>query len=172
MIENYNVFKGIKQVFESTYTALTDSQKEGYLWFVRKDTATTVGDIHFGAKQYSEVDTPIPNADIDSIWDDVMNGGQLTDITFTISGKSYQAESGMTFEEWVESEYNVVENPYTGKGSVNNGNFYVNRDKTSTIRITTGASEVYGVYLAGGTVVDSSTIITPNYAYRLQTVKV
>jgi len=54
MIENYNVFKGIKQVFESTYTALTNSQKEGYLWFVRKDSATTVGDVYFGAKKYAE----------------------------------------------------------------------------------------------------------------------
>ena len=34
------------------------------------------------------------------------SGGQI--ITFTVEGTTYQAESGMTWEEWVESEYNTV----------------------------------------------------------------
>lgn len=33
-------------------------------------------------------------------------GGNL--ITFTIEGTEYQAEEGMTWEEWVDSEYNVI----------------------------------------------------------------
>ena len=37
-------------------------------------------------------------------------------ITFTIAGKSYQAEGGMTWGEWVSSKYNTagcaIENPY------------------------------------------------------------
>lgn len=133
MIENYNVFKGIKQVFESTYTALTNSQKEGYLWFVRKDTATTVGDIHFGTKQYSEVDTPIPNATIDAIWDDVMNPGT---ISFTIDGLSFTAESGMTWSEWVNTEYNsdgayVIANGYVANGMLRG--YYVTYEGSSRV---------------------------------------
>jgi hypothetical protein len=34
------------------------------------------------------------------------SGGNL--ITFTIDGTEYQAEEGMTWEEWVNSEYNVI----------------------------------------------------------------
>lgn len=45
-------------------------------------------------------------------------------ITFTIDGTSYQAEKGMTWQQWVDSEYNVVANPYTGAGTINNGKWY------------------------------------------------
>lgn len=52
------LFKGIKQVKYSTYTAAED--KAGYLWFVRPDGAkpgdTGVGDIYFGSRHYAKVD--------------------------------------------------------------------------------------------------------------------
>ena len=162
MIENYNVFKGIKQVFESTYTALTNSQKEGYLWFVRKDSATTVGDIHFGSKKYSETDTPIPNATIDAIWDEVMTGV----ITFTISGATYQADAGMTWEQWVNSGYNVVADPYTGQGSVNNGNFYI---EYGIVRLKIGFMINPRVFNPGSFTneVGPQDIINADYAYVL-----
>lgn len=35
-----------------------------------------------------------------------VGGGNL--ITFTIDGEEYQAEEGMTWEEWVNSEYNTI----------------------------------------------------------------
>ena len=53
-MENYNIFRGIRQVFNSTFTALTSQEKDGFLWFVREDSATTVGDIYFGTKKYAE----------------------------------------------------------------------------------------------------------------------
>ena len=34
-------------------------------------------------------------------------GGDATIINFTIDGTSYQAEAGMTWGEWVESDYNT-----------------------------------------------------------------
>lgn len=42
----------------------------------------------------------------------------VTDFPFTIDGVLYYAEEGMTWSEWVESEYN------TGAWRVNNGNIH------------------------------------------------
>ena len=52
------LFKGIKQVKYSTYTATTAANKAAYLWFVRPDDAAdgTVGDIYFGSRHYGKVD--------------------------------------------------------------------------------------------------------------------
>ena len=35
-------------------------------------------------------------------------GGGSSLITFTINGTEYQAEEGITWGEWVDSEYNVI----------------------------------------------------------------
>ena len=39
-------------------------------------------------------------------------------ITFTIEGTEYQAEEGMTWAEWVESEYNTGDAEITSYGSI------------------------------------------------------
>ena len=45
--------------------------------------------------------------DINGILESIINGGgSATLITFTIDGTEYQAEEGMTWEQWVDSEYN------------------------------------------------------------------
>ena len=47
--------------------------------------------------------------DINSILESIINGGNTpTIITFYIEGIGYQAEEGMTWEEFVDSEYNVI----------------------------------------------------------------
>ena len=91
--------------------------------------------------------------------------GSVTLITFTINSKPYQAEEGMTWQQWVDSEYNVVEDPYTGQNSINNGNWYVSGNE---ICITDG-------FMSGGSVADASyVLVTPqevimaNYSYKLE----
>ena len=57
-------------------------------------------------------------------------------IEFTIEGTTYQAEEGMTWEEWVDSEYNnesyiiVNEQVYTSLGdkSITNGSDFISKD--------------------------------------------
>ena len=43
-------------------------------------------------------------------------GGSL--ITFTIDGVQYQAEEGMTWEEWVNSEFNISSNYYAEENKI------------------------------------------------------
>ncbi|MBP5456941.1 MAG: hypothetical protein J6Y37_10600 [Paludibacteraceae bacterium] len=50
-------FKGFRQVTKSFFDELSDSQKQGYLWFVRSnivtgDTETYDGDIFLGTRHY------------------------------------------------------------------------------------------------------------------------
>lgn len=51
------IFKGFRQVSKDYYDSLHDSEKTGYLWFVRSnivtgETETYVGDIFFGTRHY------------------------------------------------------------------------------------------------------------------------
>ena len=43
-------------------------------------------------------------------------------ITFTIAGAEYQAEEGMTWGEWVDSEYNVISAFISADGYLRCGN--------------------------------------------------
>lgn len=102
--------------------------------------------------------------DIQSALDAILGSG-VTLITFTISGDTYQAEEGMTWQQWADSSYNVVANPYTGQNSINNGNWYVSGNE---ICITDG-------FMSGGSVADASyVLVTPqevimaNYSYKLE----
>lgn len=46
--------------------------------------------------------------DINSVLESIINGGgSVSLITFTISGTEYQAEEGMTWREWVNTNYNT-----------------------------------------------------------------
>lgn len=69
-------------------------------------------------------------------------------ITFTISGTTYQAENGMTWEEWVDSEYN------TGGYIVSNDTIKLNGETTSD-----------RVLLGGGIIRSSDTIIANTKYY-------
>ena len=53
-------------------------------------------------------------------------GGGVTLITFTIGGTEYQAEDGMTWGEWCDSEYNTG-TYYVSAGL--NGNEYIENDE-------------------------------------------
>lgn len=66
-------------------------------------------------------------------------------ITFTIEGTEYQAEEGMTWAEWVESEYNT-DNYYINNGKIDNG---------------------YGQVTDSYSAVLGSAIINQNYSYGL-----
>lgn len=68
MAETKGQFKGIKQVTFNAYSEAVSAQTAaGYLWFVRKDTADTNGDIYFGTRHYgrfNENEVPKSGADI------------------------------------------------------------------------------------------------------------
>lgn len=86
----------------------------------------------------------------------------VTLITFTIASKSYQAEEGMTWQQWVDSSYNVVEDPYTGENSINNGNFFI---KDNMVKITTTLVSCPHVTDTSHTSVTPQDTIVANYSY-------
>ena len=76
-------------------------------------------------------------------------------IEFTIDGTTYQAVEGMTWAEWVESEYN------TGGYCISSDSVFT-QDASGThyLRQTAG--------LGGGALVDSSWSIDPEKTYTTQ----
>ena len=48
-------FKGFKQVFKSEFE--NEQDKIGYLWFVRENEDSKVGEIYFGSRLYSVCST-------------------------------------------------------------------------------------------------------------------
>jgi hypothetical protein len=46
-------------------------------------------------------------------------------ITFKIDGSEYQAEEGMTWEEWVNSEYNTINAYEDGSGHYIEANHFL-----------------------------------------------
>lgn len=69
----------------------------------------------------------------------------ITLISFTIDGTTYQAEEGMTWAEWVESEYNI--GGYYAYG------IYVRASNGRYLQTGTTNVEVSDVIIAGETVV-------------------
>lgn len=69
--------------------------------------------------------------------------GSVTLITFTIAGDTYQAEEGMTWQQWTDSSYNVVANPYIGAGTVNNGKWYADLESDMVYRYDPDGSGSY-----------------------------
>lgn len=85
-----------------------------------------------------------------------MGGGNDTSknlITFTIGGVEYQAEEGMTWEEWVNSEYNSTKKFYINILSV-----YTNHDLFLTM-LKVGYDYGHSVYI--------TEVIANNYNYTL-----
>ena len=52
-------FLGIKQVFFSEYSGLTQAQKIGYLWLVRNGEGSNSFDIYFGSRKYGSNDLSV-----------------------------------------------------------------------------------------------------------------
>ena len=75
-----------------------------------------------------------------------MRGGNL--ISFTIDGTQYQADEGMTWEEWCNSDYNVNNYEYDEWG----------------VYYNVGASYLMLFYSRGG-IVGVSDIIIATHAY-------
>jgi hypothetical protein len=83
--------------------------------------------------------------DINSILESIINGS-LSLITFTIAGTEYQAEEGMTWVDWVGSEYN------TGQFIIQGAYIGLNGELVSD---------------AGGALIQNSSIIESNGEYNL-----
>ena len=97
---------------------------------------------------------------ISSALNGLANGGSGDEepalISFSISGTEYQAEDGMTWGEWVESEYNTGNVGVTTSGDVYLGSAtrlistdgkYANRVKPTTVII---ADQAYAIYSNSG----------------------
>lgn len=68
------------------------------------DTGDVIDDVTVNYATTAYVDGLV--GDINSILESIINGvGSISLITFTINGTQYQAEEGMTWGEWVNSEY-------------------------------------------------------------------
>lgn len=69
------------------------------------DTGDVIDDVNVDYATKTYVDGLI--GDINSVLESIINGVGILLITFTIDGTEYQAEDGMTWEQWVNSEYNT-----------------------------------------------------------------
>ena len=71
------------------------------------ETGDVVDDVTIDYATTAYVDELV--GDINSVLESIINGGSnITLITFTIGTSEYQAEEGMTWSEWVNSEYNYA----------------------------------------------------------------
>lgn len=98
-------------------------------------------------------DEALTSSEIQDIWDGVMGG--VTLISFTILGTTYQAEDGMTWGEWVESEHNTG-----GYQPYQNG---------TTIHITQNGDPQSTVTGNGGVFVNPTDAIIDDASYSLTT---
>ena len=80
------------------------------------DTGDVIDDVTVNYATKSYVDGLV--GDINSVLESIINGGGgISLITFTIEGTEQQAEEGMTWGEWVDSDYNTfnyIVNDYYG----------------------------------------------------------
>lgn len=56
-------FKGFKQVFKSEFEALPNKNKVGYLWFVRENINSEMGEIYFGSRLYGKCSADVDLSD-------------------------------------------------------------------------------------------------------------
>lgn len=130
----------------NSYTEMTIflSSETGYITL--RYGLTTVYDSDNGwVDENYKTFKPSESASVYYTFDEYLNQNEASpEITFTIAGTSYKALSGMTWGEWVESEYNT--GGYNTWTSVS-GHVYVQRPyDTGTayaLRIYNGDSPVY-----------------------------
>lgn len=86
--------------------------------------------------------------DIQSALDAILGSG-VTLITFTIEGTSYQAEEGMTWQQWVDSSYNTGGWNINSHSEVSNSTYtgFVNNVNSQDVII---ANNNYTIYVGGG----------------------
>lgn len=78
--------------------------------------------------------------DINSVLESIINGRSIVSlITFTIGGDEHQAEEGMTWEQWVDSEYNTYNYIISGELVLSHGGMsYVDTVTPSDIILNNG----------------------------------
>ena len=76
-------------------------------------------------------------------------------IAFTLNGTEYQAEYGMTFGDWVDSEYNTI-----------NAKLVDNNDTNHTLLVKTEADKIF---MYNGSFINSKTPVTDGLAVTLST---
>jgi hypothetical protein len=69
-------------------------------------------------------------------------------ITFTINNVEYQAEEGMTWEEWVDSEYNSTKEFYISNNNIFGGPYKIKYDGSRSVLITDIITNNYNYILA------------------------
>lgn len=79
------------------------------------DTGDVLDDVTVNYATTAYVDGLI--GDINSVLESIINGGGVKMINFTFQGTEYQAEEGMTWERWVDSDYNTI-NAYVDDGFI------------------------------------------------------
>jgi hypothetical protein len=110
------------------------------------DTNDVVDDVTVDYATKTYVDGLV--GDINSVLESIING--VTLITFTVDATEYQGEEGMTWGEWIDSEYNV------------NRRFSIEEFGTSIIE-----SDSYSYVGTAEDFVYASDIIQENYNYLL-----
>ena len=104
------------------------------------DTGDVVDDVNVSYATTAYVDGLI--GDINSVLESIISGGGSVDdglYHFTIDGVDYKADPEMTWEQWVNSDYNTV-----GATMINMGghSYYPSIGGTATTRINTGSGFV------------------------------
>ena len=116
------------------------------------DTGDILDDVAVNYATTEYVDSVL--GDINSILESIINGGNTpTIITFNIEGTEYQAEEGMTWEEWINSDYNT-DNFITGN---------------TTPNIITHHSGLKGIITSPDGFVTSEQVIIDQKSYFFQT---
>ena len=83
------------------------------------DTGDVLDDVNISYATTAYVDGLL--GDINSVLESIISGGDsISLITFTINGETYQAEEGMIWERWIDSEYNII-NAYVDDVFINAG---------------------------------------------------
>lgn len=118
------------------------------------DTGDVVDDVNVSYATTAYVDGLI--GDINSVLESIINGGGITMISFTIYGVECQAEEGMTWEQWVNSEYNI--------------DFMLYSNDPNYITLVTSSQLVYDDF--NNRYVTISDIIRANYEYTLSNLNI
>ena len=106
----------------------------------------------------NEIDAKIGN--INTILESIINGRTINNITFTIEGIEHQAEIGMTWKEWLETDYNTY-----GLFESSNG-AYVDAGDMQGIA-TYALENVYFVGYSDDSKVKITDEIINNYSYKI-----
>ena len=152
-------FLGIKQVFFSEYSGLTQAQKIGYLWLVRNGEGSNSFDIYFGSRKYGSNDLSVISKLQDAF------GGLLDEqggfkLPMAVNFESFNDESVNDFSDIllgldaaIKANQNALANVYTETevdGLINGVKALLN-DYAKNVTVTVGV-ETYTGTLANNVV--------------------